>query len=170
MNRDDDLEYDYAPAGRVLWGRIAVFGVALLLAFLLGRGCAAGVPQEELDEANELVQEYVEENEQLRQEVQALSGEDATDGEDAPADGEEPTGEQPADGEAATDGSETDGVESADGTRIYTVQPDDNLRSIAQRFYGDGSKHELISEANGIDSDNVLQVGQELEIPPDPDA
>lgn len=163
MNRDDDLDYDYAPAGRVLWGRIAIFGVALLLAFLLGRGCAAGVPQEELDEANELVQEYVEENEQLRQEIQALSGEDATEGEEASADGEEPT-----DGEAPTDG--TEGVESADGTRIYTVQPDDNLRSIAQRFYGDGSKHELISEANGIDSDNVLQVGQELEIPPDPDA
>lgn len=163
MNRDDDLDYDYAPAGRVLWGRIAIFGVALLLAFLLGRGCAAGVPQEELDEANELVQEYVEENEQLRQEIQALSGEDATEGEEAPADGDEPTdGEQPTDG--------TEGVESADGTRIYTVQPDDNLRSIAQRFYGDGSKHELISEANGIDSDNVLQVGQELEIPPDPDA
>lgn len=169
MNRDDDLEYDYAPAGRVLWGRLAIFGVALLLAFLFGRGCAAGVPQEDLDEANELVREYVEENEQLRQEVQALSGEDASEGQDAPADGEEPTGgEEPTDGETATDG--TDGVESADGTRIYTVQPDDNLRSIAQRFYGDGSKHELISEANGIDSDNVLQVGQELEIPPDPDA
>lgn len=166
MSRDDDYDYDYAPGGQVLWGRVAIFGVALLLAFFLGRGCASGVPEEDLDAARAQIAEYSEENEQLRQEIEALSGDDtsgeATEGEEAP----ETAGETSDD----TAGETSDDTAAADGTRIYTVQPNDNLRSIAQRFYGDGNKHELISEANGIDSDNVLQVGQELEIPPDPDA
>lgn len=161
MNRDDDFEYDYASGGRVLWGRVAIFGLALLLTFFLGRSCASGVPEEELAEAQASVAEYVEENEQLRQELRALS-EDTT---SEPVEEEAPDTAEPTGDDASTD----DGA-AADGTRVYTVQPDDNLRSIAQRFYGDGNKHELISEANGIDSDNVLQVGQELEIPPDPDA
>lgn len=165
MNRDDDYDYDYAPGGQVLWGRVAIFGVALLLAFLLGRGCASGVPEEDLDAARAQIAEYSEENEQLRQEIEALSGDEAP---APPTEGEE--GVETSETAGETPGETSDDTAAADGTRIYTVQPNDNLRSIAQRFYGDGEKHELISEANGIDSDNVLQVGQELEIPPDPDA
>lgn len=163
MSRDDDLDYDYDAGGRVLWGRVAIFGVALLFTFVLGRACASGVPAEDLEEANRQVQEYVEENEQLRQELEALSGGAApTD----PAAGED--GEGTVDDGAAEEPA-TDDTAAAEGTQTYTVQANDNLRSIAQEFYGDGNRHDLISEANGIDSDNVLQVGQELEIPPCPD-
>ncbi|MEX0659092.1 MAG: LysM peptidoglycan-binding domain-containing protein [Egibacteraceae bacterium] len=166
MSRDDDLDYDYDAGGRVLWGRVAIFGVALLFTFVLGRACASGVPEEDLEEANRQVQEYVEDNEQLRQELEALSGgAPPTD----PAAGEEgETAEGTADDGTAEEPT-SDTTASAEGTQTYTVQANDNLRSIAQEFYGDGNRHDLISEANGIDSDNVLQVGQELEIPPCPD-
>ncbi|HVM00400.1 MAG TPA: LysM peptidoglycan-binding domain-containing protein [Egibacteraceae bacterium] len=160
MNRNDDFDYDYEPGGRVLWGRVAFFGVALLLSFLFGRGCAAGVPEDELIAERQRVAALQEENRQLENQLQALSSGQT-----------EPPAEDGADGEEAPDSAEGEAeTTAAEGTRIYTVQPRDNLRSIAQRFYGDGNKHGLISEANGIDSDNVLQVGQELEIPPDPDS
>lgn len=164
MTRQD--EYDYEPGGRVLWGRVAFFGVALLLSFLLGRGCAAGVPQADYDASQARVEELAQEKRQLEQELQALS-----DGAPRPPEGEEEgEGEDGEEAEDAEPTSDTTSASTEDGARIYTVQPRDNLRSIAERFYGDGNKHELISEANGIDSDNVLQVGQELEIPPDPDS
>ncbi|HVM14525.1 MAG TPA: LysM domain-containing protein [Egibacteraceae bacterium] len=161
MTRQED--YDYEPGGRVLWGRVAFFGVALLLAFLLGRGCAAGVPQAEYEASQDRLEEVAQEKRQLEQELQAL-----TNGARVPEGEDEADGADAEDGEEAAPTSDTTATE--DGVRIYTVQPRDNLRSIAERFYGDGDKHDLISEANGIDSDNVLQVGQELEIPPDPDS
>lgn len=161
MNRDEDLDYDYGPAGRVLWGRVGVFGVALLFAFLLGRCAAPGVAQEEFDAVQAERDRYRDDVAQLEQELEALSG------------GAIPTQPTNADGEdedsEPTDDADTNDDPTTEGTQTYTVQPNDNLRSIAQRFYGDGNRHELISEANGIDSDNVLQVGQELEIPPCPD-
>lgn len=164
MNREEDLSYDFDAGGRILWGRVAFFGVALLLAFLLGRGCASGVSQAEFEEQQQLAAQLAEEKRELEQQLEALSGQQAENQEDT-AEGDAAS----EDGDTA-EGDTADADTAADGTRIYTVQPDDNLRSIAQRFYGDGNKHTLISEANGIDSDNVLQVGQELEIPPDPDA
>lgn len=163
MSRDDDLDYDYDAGGRVLWGRVAIFAVALLLTFFLGRACAAGVPEEDLDDLEQQVQGYVEENEQLRQQLEALSGGAAPT--EAGENGE--TAEDAADDGAAEE--TTDDTAAADGAQTYTVQANDNLRSIAQEFYGDPDRHDLISEANGIDSDNTLQVGQELEIPPCPD-
>ncbi len=52
-----DLDYEEEPqpgrTGRVLWGRVAILGVALLLAFLFGRATAGGsegVPQSDFDE------------------------------------------------------------------------------------------------------------------------
>jgi nucleoid-associated protein YgaU len=162
MSRRDEFEYE--SGGQVLWGRVAFFGVALLLSFLLGRGCAAGVPESEFEAQTQRVAQLSEEKRQLEQELQAL-----TDGQAPPEEGAEPDAEDGDEDPDAT-ADATNDTTRADGVRIYTVQPRDNLRSIAQQFYGDGDKHELISEANGIDSDNVLQVGQELEIPPDPDS
>lgn len=164
MTRQED--YDYQPGGRVLWGRVAFFGVALLLTFLLGRGCASGVSQAEYDASQQRLEEVAQEKRQLEQELQAL-----TDGEPAaPGEEDDVDGADAEDAEDAEPTSDTTAATTEDGVRIYTVQPRDNLRSIAERFYGDGNKHELISDANGIDSDNVLQVGQELRIPPDPDS
>ena len=157
MTPDDDYELDYRDGGQVLWGRVAIFGVALLIAFFMGRSCASGVPEEELADAQDQIVELQNDKTVLEQELEALSAGEA-----------EPTGDEAPDGEEATanaDPAETTGETAEDGTQIYTVQPRDNLRSIAQRMCGDGDRHELISEANGIDTDNVLQVGQELRIP-----
>lgn len=161
MSRDEDYELDYAGGGQVLWGRVAILGVALLLAFFLGRGCAGGVPEERVTELEGTVQDLQQDKTTLQQELEALSVDSGTDA-------EAPEGETPADPEGQSSSGTDDEAATPtteDGTRIYTVQPRDNLRSIAQRMCGDGDQHELISEANGIDTDNVLQVGQELRIP-----
>jgi nucleoid-associated protein YgaU len=50
--------------------------------------------------------------------------------------------------------------------QTYVVRPGDTLFSIAQEVYGDGQKFDLIAQANGIDQNNKLRVGQELVIPP----
>ncbi|HWH32045.1 MAG TPA: LysM domain-containing protein, partial [Egibacteraceae bacterium] len=63
----------------------------------------------------------------------------------------------------------TDTDEEADpreGWTTYTVKSGDTLISIAQDVYGDGTKFNLIADANGIDKNNKLRVGQELQIPP----
>lgn len=164
MEPEDTYEYDYDDSGgRVLWGRFAFWGAALLLAFVVGRCSAPGPTAEELQAARQEAQEYEERNNDLRQEIEAL-----TEGQTPQTD--EPANEEP-DGDAEIDDSDTaDSTDAPAGSQTYTVQPRDTLRSIAQKFYGDPEKHELISEANGIDGDNLLQVGQKLEIPPDPEA
>lgn len=136
---EDDVDY----GGRILWGRVAVFAGALLLMFLLGR-CSApgGVPASDFEEAQARISQLAEENEELRQQLAAAAAGDSA---------------EPVAGEAAS-------AESA--WRTYIVRSGDTLISIAQEVYGDGSKFDLIAEANGIDQNNKLRVGQELRIPP----
>jgi nucleoid-associated protein YgaU len=136
---EDEVDY----GGRVLWGRVAVFGGALLLMFLLGR-CSApsGVPASDLQEANARISALAEENEQLRQQLVAAAA------------------------STPPEQVETEGTSSGQATRTYTVRSGDTLISIAQDVYGDGTKFGLIAEANAIDENNKLRVGQELVIPP----
>lgn len=47
----------------------------------------------------------------------------------------------------------------------YTIKEGDTLFSIAQKYYDDGYKYPLISEANKLTNENTLNVGQVLEIP-----
>ena len=51
----------------------------------------------------------------------------------------------------------------------YTIKEGDNLRTIAEKVYGDPETFEKIYEANkeaiGPDA-NMIKVGQELKIPP----
>lgn len=157
MEPDTTYEYDYDDGGgRVLWGRFAFWGVALLLSFVVGR-CSAPDPMAgELAEMTEEVRRQAEINKDLTNELDALSDGGALANEDA--------AEPASDGETGEEGEASNGGTS-DGSQTYEVQPRDTLRGIAQRFYGDPEKHELISEANGIDGDNMLQVGQELQIP-----
>lgn len=138
---DDHMDY----GGRVLWGRVGVLGGALVLMFLLGR-CTApdGVPPNELTSANAEIAELEARNEQLQEQIAAMSAQ-------APAD------------EGSTDEVE----DSRAGWQTYTVKSGDTLISIAQDVYGDGTKFNLIAEANGIDKNNKLRVGQELQIPPE---
>ena len=52
--------------------------------------------------------------------------------------------------------------------QTYTVQTGDTLGKIAQKLYGDGARWTEIYEANKkqIADPNVIQIGQELRIPP----
>jgi YD repeat-containing protein len=50
---------------------------------------------------------------------------------------------------------------------IYNVQSDgENLRSIAKQIWGDATLWYLIADANNLDADSALAVGQILKIPP----
>ena len=49
--------------------------------------------------------------------------------------------------------------------RTYTVESGDSLWAIAERFYGDGSKYQMIADASGIPNPDLIQPGQVLTIP-----
>lgn len=51
------------------------------------------------------------------------------------------------------------------GDRTYVVESGDSFWTIAQKFYGDGSKYRLIIAANKLTETTRLQVGQLLVIP-----
>lgn len=151
---DYHYDGDGASGARVLWGRVAILGAALVLMFLLGR-CSAGggVPPAEHEEAVATIQQLAEENERLEQQVAALSA-----GQESSA----PEGDEEA-------GNADEGGESEDahaGARTYVVRPGDTLISIARELYGEPSRFDVIAEANGIDDNNRLRVGDELRIPP----
>ena len=49
--------------------------------------------------------------------------------------------------------------------RTYTVESGDTLWAISERFYGDGSKYQIIADASGISNPDLIQPGQVLTIP-----
>src|SRR5580693_2886849 len=49
--------------------------------------------------------------------------------------------------------------------QTYTVVSGDTLWAIAERFYGDGSKYQVIADASGIPNPDLIQPGQVLTIP-----
>jgi nucleoid-associated protein YgaU len=49
--------------------------------------------------------------------------------------------------------------------RTHTVVSGDTLWAIAERFYGDGSKYQLIADASGISNPDLIYPGQVLTIP-----
>ena len=53
----------------------------------------------------------------------------------------------------------------AAASQKYTVAAGDTLSKISAHFYGSPSHYMKIAEANGIDNPNLIQVGQELDIP-----
>jgi hypothetical protein len=164
-----DWDYDGEPeehqAPTILWGRVAVLGAAILLAFLVGRLTAGGgVPEEDLnrvrserDDARAQVADLQAEMETLQAELDAAQNPTET----PPAD----EGQNPAEGEEdANAGEET----------TYTVQSGDTLRDIAEEVYCDATAYEGIAEANPTDvgppPNYIVSVGAELIIPDDPEA
>lgn len=141
----DYAEDDNERPPRVLWGRVAILGGALLLAFLLGRTTAPeGISQEEFDALRRTRAE-------LEAEVERLQAQPVV----------TPT-------PAATTTAEGSPEPVAEG-ETYEVKSGDTLRGIAERFYGDPTLDDLIAEANDITDPTQLRVGQVLTIPPKPE-
>jgi hypothetical protein len=158
-----DLEYEDEPqrggTGRVLWGRVAILGAALLLAFLIGRatgGGTEGVPQADYDEV-------VAERNDLENQVADLESDLAAAQEPTPP----PASASPAAGAGGEEATDPEG--ETEGGETYEVQPGDTLASIAAEFYGDASLDDYLAEVNGITDPESLAVGQELTIPPEPE-
>ena len=158
MDHDYELEEDYAP--RILWGRLAFFLLALVLAFSVGRCTkSSGVDEDTFAAEQQRVLELQSENTVLQQQVDAAAnqqnnqggGDGGTD-DGAAAETEPPATEEPVAGEGQT----------------YTVQSGDTLTTIAEKFYGEQSRFDLIVDANNLDGDTPLRVGQELIIPEEP--
>lgn len=146
-----DWDYEEEPtkrgAPKILWGRVVAVFVVLLLAFLLGRATVGsdGVSQDRFEALQA-------ENRQLEQALTAAQAEPADQTESPPPD----------------DATESPPPDNA-GSEIYVVKPNDTLRGIAEKFYGDASLDDIIADANGIDDPTQISVGQELIIPPEPE-
>lgn len=179
MDRTDyDFEYDYEdePAqDRILWGRIAILGFALALVFVLGRCTAGGGDSpEELADLEAQVDALVEENSNLRAQVDAYEAGGVTDAEPAADDtsgddsggGSEQPDEDAADADTGSDTGSDGGSDSSD-VQTHEVAQGESLYAIAERYYGSGEKFTLIAEANGLSADDAIQPGLVLQIPPD---
>jgi nucleoid-associated protein YgaU len=71
----------------------------------------------------------------------------------------------PAAEEAAPPPAPEPEPEPEPAARTYTVVSGDTLWAIAERFYGDGSKYQVIADASGIDNPDLIHPGQVLTIP-----
>lgn len=145
----DEYAYEEARGGRILWGRVALLGVGLLLAFLLGRATAGGGADEgELEELRAELSAAEEENEQLEQDLTAARA-----------------AAEPVETPDATETEDTDETEEEAEPQTYTVEPRDTLRGIAQTFCGDAALDDLIAAENGIADATQLSVGEVLVLP-----
>jgi LysM repeat protein len=164
---DPGYDWDYEPEdhGRnlpnIMWGRVAVLGAVVLLAFLFGRMTSGGggVSQDRYDAARSDLRDARGDVSDLQTQVKDL--------EDQLAAAEEPagTGDEDAGGEEA--GEETE--QPAADSEVYVVQAGDTLTTIAEDFYKDASLADFIAEANGITDATQLSVGAEIIIPPKPE-
>jgi nucleoid-associated protein YgaU len=148
-----DYEYDYddrAPRPRVLWGRVAALGIALLLAFLLGAKLGGGDDNsDQIDRLRTQLQTAQDENESLQTQLEAAQ-QPQVEVTPTPQPSETTVAEEP----------EVEGEE-------YVVQKGDTLRLIAQRKCGDPEAADLLAEVNDIADPTLISVGQTLIIPSD---
>jgi LysM repeat protein len=85
---------------------------------------------------------------------------------DAPPPPEPEAEAAPAAEEAhAEEAAETPEPEPEPAARTYTVESGDTLWAIAERFYGDGSKYQIIADASGIANPDLIHPGEVLTIP-----
>jgi nucleoid-associated protein YgaU len=178
------MSYQYTQeegdAGRVLWGRVAFLGGALLVAFLLGRLTGSdGVPAAQVQERDQRIEQLADEADGLRRQVEALQAGAPADTDEAPgqagadtaiadARGDAPdrpdakASQAPAPKQGQEQQDQDQGQPAAD---TYQVQSDDTLYTIAERVYGDGNQWTRIAQANNLDGNQPLNVGQDLQIP-----
>jgi LysM repeat protein len=153
----DEGEEPAPDRSNVLWGRIAFFGIALLLAFFVGRGSAPnGVDAADLKVANDKISDLTSQNEELQTQLQAAQEAAATDEASPSADA------SPTDETSPTDTSSADDTITGEN---YEVQRGDSLNTIAEKFYGDTAYGDYLAEVNHIDDPGALTIGMTLIIP-----
>jgi nucleoid-associated protein YgaU len=149
---DDWGDYE-DPRPKILWGRVAVLGGAMLIAFLVGRALAPdGIPPSQLTRAEGQRDDLQAQVDQLSTELRQTQRQ-LTQLQNSPPPAE--TEEKPAPKE--------------EEPTIYEVKPGDTLLGLAQEFYDDPELSVLIAEANNMKSTAQLNVGDQLIIPPKPD-
>ncbi|NIO05139.1 MAG: LysM peptidoglycan-binding domain-containing protein [Proteobacteria bacterium] len=57
------------------------------------------------------------------------------------------------------------GIEEVQGYIQHTIQPDETLATLADRYYGDHRKFHLIAQYNELEDATKIRVGQEIRIP-----
>ncbi len=77
----------------------------------------------------------------------------------------EPEAELESAVDASEEPAEEAGGEPEPAARTYTVESGDTLWAIAERFYGDGGKYQVIADASGVANPDLIQPGQVLTIP-----
>lgn len=164
-----------APAGgRVLWGRVAFYGVTLLLAFLLGRFTAPSDDAETVADLESDKADLEARIEQLEAEIEALEAggvnDDGAAAPEAEAVSDDDADDVADEGGASDDDAGTPTDEEAspspDEGTVHVVRDGEHLFGIAEAHYGDGERWRDIAEANGLSSEDVLIEGTELIIPP----
>jgi nucleoid-associated protein YgaU len=147
----EDWEYQ-DPRPKILWGRVAVLGGVMLVAFFLGRALAPdGIPQSDLTAARDQVADLQADVEQLSTELRRTERE-LTRLESSPP----PATTQPS-------------PEPSESPTLYTVQRGDTLLDLAEEFYGDPAFAYLIADENDMKRNAKLNLGDTLVIPPKPD-
>jgi LysM repeat protein len=147
-------DWDYEPepqhsGPKVLWGRVALLGIFLILAFIIGRmtaGGGGGISQSAYDRLKQ-------DNATLKQQVTTLQDQAAA-AQSSP--------------QASPSAQASASAAPQAGSQTYTVKSGDTLRGIAQKFYGDSSLADLIAQANNITDPASIRTGQKLTIPPKP--
>lgn len=76
-----------------------------------------------------------------------------------------PTGDIGPSGQAGEEFGLTEDVSKENLPGKYTVKEDDTLFLIAQKYFDDGYLYSEIVEANNLQNENLIEVGQVLEIP-----
>jgi nucleoid-associated protein YgaU len=162
---DYEWDYDEEPARRdtpkVLWGRVAILGAGIIVAFLVGRMTAGGgVPEADLARAERQAEDARAEAAAAEQRANDLQGQldaaqaDAAAGTDADADADT---DQDADAPPAED------------VEIHVVAAGETLTTISEEYYGDTGYADYIAEYNGIEDPSLVSAGTELQIPPEPE-
>jgi nucleoid-associated protein YgaU len=164
----EDYDWDYeggrdrAQPMNILWGRVAVLGALLLVAFLAGRAMAGGgdgIPASELAAARDNIETLTAENDSLRGDVATL--------ETQVAELESAAAVAPTD-TTAGDAVAEDPAADIGTFQEYTVKPGDTLTLIAEKFYDDASLDNYLAEVNNIDDPTSMHAGDVLKIPDNP--
>lgn len=67
---------------------------------------------------------------------------------------------------ASEENTNSDDISNAEDIQ-YTVKKGDTLKSISEDFYGDPDKYPLIKEANNIENEDIILIGEIIIIPSD---